>query len=79
MTKIGYRKRRDEAAINKVGQNIRKFRKLKNLTISELAFLMSVDPKQVSKMELGITDSNITMLTLVSHHLNIQPSRLFED
>lgn len=78
MSEAGKKKRRDQIAIDKIGQNIRKHRKLQGLTIAELAFKMSVDPKQLSKMELGITDSNITMLTLVSLHLGISVAKLVE-
>lgn len=79
MAKRVYKKRRDEVAIKRVGDNIRKYRKLKGLTIAQLAFKMEVDPKQVSKMELAKTDSNITMLKLVSKHLEIDITLLFMD
>lgn len=79
MAKRVYKKRRDEVAIKRVGDNIRKYRKLNGLTIAQLAFKMEVDPKQVSKMELAKTDSNITMLKLVSQHLEIDITLLFMD
>ncbi|MBB5621538.1 transcriptional regulator with XRE-family HTH domain [Pedobacter cryoconitis] len=76
MAKATFKKRRNQEAILIVGNNVRKLRKMKGWTISEFAFRCEVDPHQISRIELGLTDANITMLTLIAEKLEVD-IRLF--
>lgn len=78
MAKQGDTIRRDDAIINLVGYNIKKYRKLHKLTIVQLAFNMNVDYKQLWNLEHGVVDTNLTMLNLVATTLNIDICQLFE-
>jgi len=71
------RYRRDDALIKLVGQNIRKYRKLKGLTIATFATTIEMDSKQLSNYELGKVDTNITMIGLIARNLDIEPHVLF--
>jgi transcriptional regulator with XRE-family HTH domain len=61
-----------------VGANIRKYRKLKHLTIKELAYMCDITPSMISDYERGIVDTNITTLCLIAKKLEVSPSILFE-
>ena len=78
MAKQGDTIRRDDAIINLVGHNIKKYRKLHKLTIEQLAFKMNVDYKQLWNLEHGAVDTNLTMLNLVATTLNIDICKLFD-
>jgi|GEM_PF-574886 len=75
----GSKKRRNENGITVLGNNIRRYRKLKGLTISQLANQMDVDYSQVSRMELGTVNTNISMIFAVAEALEIKASKLLED
>lgn len=78
MNKGGTR-RKDEVAIKLVGDNIRKYRIAKNLTILELATLVDSENdlySQISRMELGKVNTNITMIFAVAKALGIEPHKL---
>ena len=68
-------KRNDEAIMN-LGRNIRKFRKLKGLTIAQLAYACEIEPKQLYNYEYGKVDTNITNLTLIAEHLGVEAYQL---
>lgn len=75
----GGKKRRDERGITILGNNIRKYRKLRGLTISQLANQMDVDYSQISRMELGIVNTNISMVFAVADILEVKAHQLLED
>jgi len=77
--KEGSKKRRNEKGITILGNNIRKYRKLRGLTISQLANQMDVDYSQISRMELGTVNTNISMIFAVADVLEIKASQLLED
>lgn len=67
------RYRRDDHMIKIVGQNIRKYRKLKGLTIMQLSYKCEISTKQIGDYERGKVDTNITMLSILAKHLEIKP------
>ncbi|WP_090559706.1 helix-turn-helix domain-containing protein [Pedobacter hartonius] len=77
--KEGSKKRRNEKGITALGNNIRKYRKLRGLTISQLANQMDVDYSQISRMELGTVNTNISMIFAVADVLEIKAAQLLED
>lgn len=74
----GNKQRRNELAINTLGANIRKYRTERNLTIEELANLIEVDYSQISRMERGIVNANVSILFDIANALKIEPSQLLE-
>jgi len=75
----GSKKRRDVKGIAILGSNIRKYRKLKGLTIAQLANQMDVDYSQISRMELGKVNTNISMIFAVAEVLEISAYQLLQE
>lgn len=70
------RYRKNEEAIKNVGLNIRKYRKLKKLTIVKLAYATNIQPKAIHNYEHGLVDTNITILTLIADAVGIEAYQL---
>jgi len=71
------KKAKNVKALKIVDDNILKYRKLKGLTIVELAFQCGVDSTQISNMELAKYDSTRSSIYLVAEKLGIHPGLLF--
>jgi len=68
--------RKDEQ-LKIIGENIRKYRKAKKLTQSELAFRCNEKEwSQISRMERGLVNFSISYLLLVAEILEISPKEL---
>lgn len=67
---------RDPQAIAGVGMKIRQARLSRELSIEALANECELDPTQVSRMELGKVDFNISNLYLIAKVLQVHPSTL---
>ena len=78
MTK-GRPHRRNEKAISTLANNIKKYRLEKKWTIQELANLMDVDYSQISRMERGIVNPNISIVFEIANILKIEPYKLLMD
>ncbi len=63
---------------NLLGQNIRKFRKARNLTQMELSSALGIDFKYLSRLETGIASPSIKTLIKLSQVLNVSMSQLFD-
>ena len=63
-------------AVKNPGRNIRKFHKLKGLTISHLAYSCEIEAKQLYNYEYGKVDTNITILTLIAEHQGVEAYHL---
>jgi transcriptional regulator with XRE-family HTH domain len=72
----GEKQRRNEKAIKTLANNIRKYRQEKNLTIEELANLVDVDYSQISRMERGVVNANVSIIFNIADALQIAPSKL---
>ena len=54
-----------------IGENIRKYRKAKNMTQEEMAKRLGVTPPAVNKWENGVSYPDITLLAPVARLLDI--------
>jgi transcriptional regulator with XRE-family HTH domain len=71
--------RRNEYAINILAINMRKYRKLKGLTIQQVADKLDVDYSQISRMERGIVNANISLIFDIANLLDIKATNLLEE
>lgn len=62
-----------------VGGEIKKFRKLKKLTQTELALMVGKDRQYLYKIENGIVKPNIVTISVIAFALDIELSELFEN
>jgi transcriptional regulator with XRE-family HTH domain len=69
-------RRRNETAIALLAQNIRKYRKAKNLTVAGLAFLLDTDYSQISRMERGKINFSVSLIFDLAKALEILPEQL---
>lgn len=74
----GNKQRRNEKAISTLAANIKKYRHEKGLTIQELANLLDVDYSQISRMERGIVNANVSIIFDIAETLKIEPGKLLE-
>lgn len=70
---------KDQKAIEMLGRNVRTFRKMKGLTIIQLAGKCDVEYTTISKIERGIVNTTISMISIVARALEIAPSKLLEE
>ncbi len=66
---------RSEKGILIVGANIRKYRKLQNLSQQDLANLLDTDLSQVNRIELGKINTTVGMLYAIAEILKVEPSQ----
>ncbi|MFN0290029.1 helix-turn-helix domain-containing protein [Pedobacter helvus] len=78
MVKEGKHRRNDEA-IQTLAKNIRKYRKEKCMTMQQLANELDVDYSQISRMERGIVNANISIIFDIAKKLDIEPYKLLEE
>lgn len=66
-----------KAFLTRIGENIRKKRKKKNLTLEQLGLEIGLTRMQVNRIEKGY---NITLVTLlkVAMALNVKPGKIVE-
>lgn len=79
MAKKGTKHSRNEKAILIVGKNIRRYREQSELTIMQLADKLDVDYSQISRIERGIVNTNISVIFDIAEVLNIDASKLLEE
>jgi transcriptional regulator with XRE-family HTH domain len=72
-------RRRNETAIAILARNIKKYRKAKDLTIQELAFLLEVDYSQIGRMERAKINFSVSLIFDVADALQIKPGQLLEE
>ena len=68
----------DAATLKTVGNNIRKYRKLKGLTQNELADLATISRSQGQAYEYGSINQSVISLRKIANTLGISMSQLFE-
>lgn len=72
-----------DSALKKVGNNIRRYRELKGMTLEELAIKCGYNPNSakssMSKIERGENDLPTQKLKLIADVLEIEPSCLLSD
>ncbi|MBW1618160.1 helix-turn-helix domain-containing protein [Empedobacter falsenii] len=62
-----------------IGEEIRKFRKLKKLTQTELALMVGKDRQYLYKIEKGVVKPNIVTISIIAFALDLELSELFEN
>lgn len=60
------------------GENIRKIRKQKNLTQTDLALRINGDVKKISRIERGMYNFGIASVLILAQALEINVCKLFE-
>ncbi|AIM39299.1 hypothetical protein KO02_23340 [Sphingobacterium sp. ML3W] len=71
--------KRNEHGINVLSKNIRKHRKLKGWTIQQLADKLDLDYSQISRMERGIVNSNVSIIFNIANILEIKAKELLDE
>lgn len=61
-----------------LGEKIAKYRKQKGLTQNELSEIVKLDPKSLSRIEVGGSYPSLYVLEKISNVLNIELSKFFE-
>lgn len=69
---------KDEILLKGFGENLKKIRKLKGLSLRALSYECSIDHSDINKIEKGL--KNITILTLVelAKGLSVHPKKLLD-
>lgn len=70
---------KDQKAINMLGKNVRNYRTSKGLTIIQLAGKCEVEYTTISKIERGIVNTTVSMISIIARELEIAPSKLLEE
>jgi transcriptional regulator with XRE-family HTH domain len=68
---------RDPATILNFGKNVRKQRKLKGVTMVELAEKCGVEYTTISKIERGLINTTVSMTAIIAKALDIDAGQLF--
>lgn len=68
---------KDQKAIEKLGLNIREIRMNKGMTMVQLAEKCNVEYTTISKIERGLVNTTVSMITIIAKALNVHPSALF--
>ena len=68
----------EEEFLKRMGQKIRDLRNDKNWTLYDVEALTNIDSGDLSKIELGYTNSRILTIYKISQALNISIDKLFD-
>lgn len=68
---------RDEDLLKRIGANVRKYRKLKALTIAQLSYKSGLGTTSIYEVEHGKVNSNVTTIQKIADALEITPGELF--
>lgn len=71
-------KSRNQNHLTAFGSNVRRLRKLKGLTMTELANICDIEYRQVSDIELGKINTTISTIYLLAEALGISTKDLFD-
>lgn len=69
-------KNRDPGYLKAFGENLRRIRQKKSLTMMELAYEADVEYSQIAKIERGINNPTISTIYILAKALEIRPSEL---
>ena len=68
----------DKKALKKFGENLRKLRNEKGLSLREMSYACSIDNSKIAKIEKGKINITLTTLLQLSVALEIHPSTLLD-
>jgi transcriptional regulator with XRE-family HTH domain len=64
--------------IHFLGQNLRKFRVAKKLSMQQLANLADIEKSQIARIEIGTSDPRISTLLIIADALELDPKEFFD-
>jgi DNA-binding Xre family transcriptional regulator len=68
----------DKKVLKKFGENLRKLRKEKGLSLREMSYACSIDNSKIAKIEKGMINITFTTLLQLAVALEAQPAILLE-
>jgi len=68
----------DKKALKKFGENLRKLRKTKGLSLREMSSACSIDNSKIAKIEKGMINITYTTLLQLAVALEMHPSSLMD-
>jgi transcriptional regulator with XRE-family HTH domain len=68
----------DTKALKKFGENLRKLRKAKGLSLREMSYACSIDNSKIAKIEKGMINITYTTLLQLALALELHPSALVD-
>lgn len=68
----------DTKALKKFGENLRKLRKAKGLSLREMSYACSIDNSKIAKIEKGMINITYTTLLQLAVALELHPSALLD-
>lgn len=75
---VAVRKAVNEIFIKEFGKNLRKIRLSKKMSIQTLAYTINVEYSQISRIELGKTNTSISTVYEIAEALDILLKTLFD-
>lgn len=66
----------DKKDLKKFGENLRKLRKAKNLSLREMSYACSIDNSKIAKIEKGKINITLTTILQLAIALETHPSSL---
>lgn len=71
--------KKHKARLKKIGQNIRRIRRAKDLTLQEVASAVGKDAQSLSRLERGETNATLVFLFEIAEGLNVDITEFFKD
>jgi len=68
----------DKKALKEFGENLRKLRKEKGLSLREMSYACSIDNSKIAKIEKGMINITLTTLLQLAVALDVHPSSLLD-
>jgi DNA-binding Xre family transcriptional regulator len=68
----------DKKVLKKFGENLRKLRKAKGLSLREMSYACSIDNSKIAKIEKGMINITFTTLLQLALALETHPSSLLD-
>jgi transcriptional regulator with XRE-family HTH domain len=68
----------DTKALKKFGENLRKLRKTKGLSLREMSYACSIDNSKIAKIEKGLINITYTTLLQLAVALEVHPRSLVD-
>jgi DNA-binding Xre family transcriptional regulator len=68
----------DKKVLKRFGENLRKLRKEKGLSLREMSYACSIDNSKIAKIEKGMINITFTTLLQLALALESQPAHLLE-
>lgn len=68
-----------EELIKKVGDNIRKHRLSKSITLEKLALESGIEYSQISRIERGVINTSVYHVYIISNTLEMPMKNIFND